>query len=79
MYDLLTVRRQRGGLDLFLKLQKNGFVEAPQTWQVPTMVLGQILVKKFFGHMTPLGPPDSSEKGVMAKKPLIFAFFDSFS
>ena len=31
-------------------------------------LFGQILVKKFFGHMTPLGPPDPSKKGVIFQK-----------
>ena len=61
-------------LGLDFKLPKNGFSEAPQTSQVPRMVLGAILVKKIFGHMTPLGPPDSYKKGVMAKKHRILRF-----
>ena len=60
--------------DLNLKLQKNGFSEAPQTWQVPRMVLGANFGKKLFGHMTPLGPPNSYKRGVMTKN-IIFCVF----
>ena len=44
-------------LDRNLKLQINGFSEAPQTWQVPRMVLGAYFgKKKFWSHDPPRTP-----------------------
>ena len=45
------------------KLPKNGFSEAPKLNKFLEHFFGQILVKIFFGHMTPFGPCDASKKG----------------
>ena len=44
-------------LDRNLKLQKNGFSEAPQTSQVPRMVLGANFGKKIFWSHDPPSDP----------------------
>ena len=48
-------------LGLEFKLPKNGLSEPPKLHKFLEHLFGQILVKKFFGHMTPLGPPDPSK------------------
>ena len=70
----LTARRQRWGghsappsIKNF-KCQKTAFLRPPKLRKFLEHLFGQILVKNFFGHMTPLGPPDPSKKGVIFQK-----------
>ena len=41
--------------------QKTAFLRPPKLRKFLEHLFGQILVKKIFGHMTPLGPPDPSK------------------
>ena len=52
-----------GPLGLEFKLLKNGFFEAPQTWQVSRMVLGANFGNTKFSHKTPTDPLTSPKRG----------------
>ena len=62
----LTVRRQRG--DWILNWRKTAFLRPPKLRKFLERIFGQILVKKYFYHITLLGPPDLSKKGPFCKK-----------
>ena len=63
-------------LDLNFKLQKNGFSEAPQTWQVPRTSLWTHFGEKIFWSYDPPRTPWPLKKGGHFPKIAIFAFFD---